>query len=56
MDGAQLGLMLALAANAVVKTVIAAHAGGARFGRRLAAGFGIMFGAGFAVWGAMRFF
>jgi uncharacterized membrane protein (DUF4010 family) len=55
-DRAQLGLILALAANAVVKTAIAVNAGGPRFGRRLAAGFAAMFGAGFAVWGAMRLF
>jgi hypothetical protein len=32
------------------------HPGGPRFGRGLAAGFGIMFGAGFAVWGPVRLF
>jgi len=49
-ESARLGVMLALAGNAVIKTVIAAHAGTRGFARRVAAGFAIMFGAGFATW------
>jgi len=41
-------VMIALVMNAVLKTGIAFFTGGARFGWRVAAGFGIMFGAGLA--------
>jgi uncharacterized membrane protein (DUF4010 family) len=39
-------LWIALAANAVLKTVLAAVGGGASFGWRVALGFAVMFGAG----------
>ena len=41
-------VMTALAMNALLKTSIAVFAGGIRFGWRVAAGFGVMFGAGLA--------
>ena len=49
---ALLGLLLALLGNAVVKTAIALHAAGRAFAGKVAAGFAVMFGTGFAVWWA----
>jgi uncharacterized membrane protein (DUF4010 family) len=43
-------LLIALAANAVLKSVVAYRKGGAGFGRKVAIAFGAMFAAGFAVW------
>jgi len=48
-DGAA-ALLLALAANAVIKTMIAAYAGTASFTRTVAAGFAAMAAAGLLVW------
>jgi uncharacterized membrane protein (DUF4010 family) len=47
---ARAGILLALAANAVVKTFIAGYAGSARLALRLAAAFGVIFAAGAVVW------
>jgi uncharacterized membrane protein (DUF4010 family) len=47
---AALGVLVALLANAVVKTAIAAYAGAASFARSVAFGFGAMFAAGLALW------
>lgn len=43
-------LLIALAANAILKSVVAYRKGGAGFGGQVATGFGVMFAAGFAVW------
>jgi uncharacterized membrane protein (DUF4010 family) len=51
--GAQAGalsVILALLANAVVKSAIAASTAGGAFARRLAAAFAVMFGTGAAAW------
>ena len=45
-----LSVILALFANAVVKSVIAASTAGGSFARRLAAAFAVVFGAGAAAW------
>lgn len=50
--GAWITVLLALASNAVVKTVIAFSAGGRAFGLRVAAGFAAMFAAGALGWWA----
>ncbi len=47
---AALGVLIALFANAVIKSAIAAYAGTANFARRTAAGLAVMFAAGLAVW------
>ncbi|MBI5086064.1 MAG: MgtC/SapB family protein [Acidobacteria bacterium] len=47
-------LLAALASNAVLKTVLAFHAGGAALGRVVAAGFAAMFSVGAATWLALR--
>jgi uncharacterized membrane protein (DUF4010 family) len=52
-DAAQVSILLALAANAVVKTAIAAYAGAARLALRLAAAFTVMFAVGGGVWWIM---
>jgi len=46
---AELVLLLALLMNAVLKTILAAYAGGRSFGWRVASGFAVMFGAGAAI-------
>ncbi len=48
--GVQAGILLALVANAVVKTVIAGYAGSTRLAVRLAAAFAVIFAAGASVW------
>jgi uncharacterized membrane protein (DUF4010 family) len=48
------GLLIALAANAVLKTGLAFYSGGSAFGRRVLAGFAAMFTAGFAAWWFQR--
>jgi len=47
---AQAGILLALLANAVVKTLIAGYAGSARLAFRLAAAFVVIFAVGTVVW------
>ncbi|MEK7406947.1 MAG: MgtC/SapB family protein [Acidobacteriota bacterium] len=51
-DAAQAGIILALVMNAVVKSLLAAQAGGAALGRRLALAFAAIFAAGALVWWA----
>lgn len=47
---AQAGILLALLANAVVKSLVAAYAGTTRLALRLAGAFAVIFGAGALVW------
>ena len=47
---ADTGVLLALFANAVIKTAIAVYAGAASFARSVAVGFGAMFATGLALW------
>jgi uncharacterized membrane protein (DUF4010 family) len=47
---AAVGVLLALFANAVIKTAIAVYAGATSFARSVAVGFGAMFATGLALW------
>ena len=49
-NAAVAALLIALAANAILKAVIAYRKGGPEFGHRVAIGFTVMFAAGFTMW------